>query len=510
MKLGSSLLFLTVILAVCAFATAAASKTGPSQAGDPALALFYQQKLMWKACGKGFQCAKATVPVDYAKPGGPTLELALKRLAGAKSATRTLFINPGGPGEPGTGEFDEPVGNTTVTVGAALRKAIGKQYSIVGFDPRGVGGSSPLDCLTDAQLDALYQQPGVPATVAAKKKLVSEIKSFARACQRKAGALAAHVSTVEVAKDLDVLRAAVGDQKLNFLGSSYGTAIGSTYAQLFPKLVGRMVLDGAEDPNLRGIAAQRSQVAGLQIALKAYVSACVAKGADCPLGASVDEVMQKIVKLVQGLATNPMPSGDPKRPLNDQRAILGIVATLYSPDTWGYLTGALNSAFTDRDGSVLAQYADLYVGREKTGYQANGNLFESNAVITCLDSASRAGIAPVEKAVPSFRAVSPVFGPWTAWGSLACEVWPTKATNPRPAVHLVGAPPILVVGTTRDNATPYKQAVALTKALETATLLTYDGDGHLAYLRNYPCIDKWVNRYFLTGKTPPKATRCST
>jgi pimeloyl-ACP methyl ester carboxylesterase len=500
---------LVVAVCVCVVtASAALSKAAPQGADNPALAPFYKQQLVWKACGKGFQCAKATVPVDYAKPAGPTIRLALKRIPGAKGATKTLFINPGGPGESGVEEVSAVLGGG-VTVGSILKKALGKSYSIVGFDPRGVGGSSPLDCLSDAQLDALYQGPAVPATAAAKNKVVGEIKSFARNCQRKAGVLAAHVSTVEVAKDLDVLRALAGDRKLNFLGSSYGTAIGSTYAQLFPKLVGRMVLDGAEDPNLRGVAAQRSQLSGLQIALKAYVENCVSKGADCPLGTDADAVMQRIAMFVAGLATKPMDSGDPKRPLNDQRAVIGIVATLYSSGTWGYLTNGLNSAFVDGDGSVLADLADSYAQRGTTGYVNDGNLFESNAVITCLDSASRSGVSAAEKALPAFRSISPVFGPWVAWGSLTCEVWPTRATNPRPAVHPNGVPPILVVGTTRDNATPYRQAVALTKALKTATLLTYVGDGHLAYLRNYACIDRWVNRYFLTGKTPPKGTRCT-
>lgn len=504
------LLLASLAVAACVGAVTASAGTStasPQGASNPALARFYEQKLVWSACGKAYQCAKATVPVDYAKPAGPTLKLALKRVAGAKSATKTLFLNPGGPGEPGTEEVSADVGGGK-TVGAILKKALGSQYSIVGFDPRGVGGSSPLDCLTDAQLDALYQEPAVPATAAAKQKLVSELVSFARNCQRKAGALAAHVSTVEVAKDLDVLRSLVGDPKLNFLGSSYGTAIGSTYAQLFPKLVGRVVLDGAEDPNLRGVAAQRSQLSGPQIALEAYVQACVSN-ANCPLGTDAEALMQKIADFVAGLATKPLDSGDPKRPLNDQRAVQGIISTLYSPDTWGFLTNGLNSAFVDGDGSVLADLADSYVRRDKTGYENDGNLFESNTVITCLDNASRKGISVAEKAVPAFRAISPVFGPSIAWGSVTCEVWPTKATNPRPAVHPAGAAPILVVGTTRDNATPYSQAVALAKALKTATLLTYDGDGHLAYLRNYPCIDRWVNRYFLTGKTPPKGTRCS-
>jgi pimeloyl-ACP methyl ester carboxylesterase len=505
-KLGSLVLSFFAVLTVCAVASGGEVKTSPQPASDPALARFYDQKLVWKACGKGYQCAKATVPVDYAKPAGPTLRLALKRVAGTKSATKTLFINPGGPGEPGTGELTVEVGKSTV--GATLKKTLGKQYSIVGFDPRGVGASSPLDCLSDAQLDALYEEPAVPATAAAKARLVNAVKGFARGCQRNAGPLAAHVSTVEVAKDLDVLRAIVGDQKLNFLGSSYGTAIGSTYAQLFPKLVGRIVLDGAEDPKLRGIAAQRSQVAGLQIAIDAFVRDCVALTATCPLGTTADEAEQTLVSFIERLATTPLSTGDPKRPLNDQRALIGIIATLYTPDTWSYLRLGLREALADDNGSFLADYADSYTGRETTGYQANGNLFESNAVITCLDNASRTGISTVEKAVSSFRAVSPVFGSMTAWGALPCEVWPTRATNPRPAIHPVGAPPILVVGTTRDNATPYKQAVALTKALETATLLTYDGDGHLAYLRDYPCIDRWVNRYFLTGKTPPKGTKC--
>jgi pimeloyl-ACP methyl ester carboxylesterase len=317
------------------------------------------------------------------------------------------------------------------------------------------------------------------------------------------------MSTVEVAKDLDILRAVVGDAKLNYLGSSYGTRIGSVYAQLFPKRVGRMVLDGAEHPSLTGIEAERSQLRGYQIALRSFVRSCTASP-DCPLGTSESEALAALQAFIEGLADAPLSTGDPKRPLTDSRAILAIVPALSQPRLRAFLTGGLSAAIRDGDGGQLGGLGDLFLGRKDDGtYKANGNEFESNQAVKCLDSSSRGGAATAEKAVTSFRAISPVFGPLFAWNASTCELWPVEATNPLPTIRPVGTPPILVVGTTRDNATPYSQAVALAKALRTANLLTYDGDGHLAYLRDVGCIDRWVNRYLLTGKLPPKGTRCT-
>lgn len=428
------------------------------------------------------------------------MKLALKRIRGAAGAKRTLFINPGGPGGSGIEELG--------AFGERLSGFLGKGYSIVGFDPRGVGASRPVECLTDAQTDAWFARP-VPTTTAKKAAYLRPINAFARGCLAKSGAIATHMSTVEVVKDLDILRALVGDPKLNYLGSSYGTRIGSVYAQLFTKRVGRMVLDGAEHPSLTGIEAERSQLRGYQLALRSYVQSCVAAG-DCPLGTSESEALATLQSFIQRLGDTPLPTGDPKRPLTDSRAILAIVPALSQPALRAVLTGALLSALQDGKGSDLASLSDSFVNRQEDGtYKGNGNEFEANLVVKCLDEPSRSGAAAAEKVAPGFRAISPVFGQLWAWNAATCQLWPAKPTSPLPVIRPVGAAPILVVGTTRDNATPYTQAIALTKALKTATLLTYDGDGHLAYLRNVACIDTWVNRYFLTGKMPPTGTRCA-
>jgi pimeloyl-ACP methyl ester carboxylesterase len=500
MRLGSVALSLFVALVLSALATAGTGASNPPQT-DPAMARFYNQKLTWKACGKGFQCAKALAPLDYAKPKGPTIKVALKRVKGtAAKRVGTLFLDPGGPGGSGV--------DVVAQVGAELSTNLQGRYDVVGLDPRGVGASTPLECISDARLDAWFAKPAAPATAAARKAYIGAITQFGKGCLRNSGALAAHVSTVEVAKDLDVLRALVGDRKLSYLGWSYGTKIGSVYAELFPTLVGRMVLDGPEHPRFEGVAAERSQLRGYQIALQAFVRDCVAR-ADCPLGTG-GAAMQNLASFVEGLARKPIPTSEPQRPLTDSRAVLGITSQLYNPSTgWPLLRAALTTGLQG-NGKLLAGLADQYIGRQESGYAKNGNEFEANEAVVCLDSASRKGASVAEKALPEFRTISPVLGPMFAWNAAVCEMWPIKASNPRPAINPAGAPPILVVGTTRDNATPYSQAVALAKALPKSVLLTFDGDGHLAYLvRGSKCIDNAVNRYFLTGKLPPKGTRCT-
>jgi fermentation-respiration switch protein FrsA (DUF1100 family) len=234
----------------------------------------------------------------------------------------------------------------------------------------------------------------------------------------------------------------------------------------------------------------------------------VASG-DCPLGTSESDALETLQEFIDGLAAKPLPTDDPLRPLTDSRAILAIVPALSQPSLRAYLTGGLASALKESNGTDLGALGDLFLGRQDGRYKANGNEFEANQAVKCLDSPSRGGAAAAQKVVAGFAAISPVFGPMFAWNAATCELWPLKATSPLLAIRPVGTPPILVVGTTRDNATPYSQAVALTKALRTATLLTYDGDGHLAYLRGVACIDRWVNRYLLTGKLPAKGTKCT-
>jgi pimeloyl-ACP methyl ester carboxylesterase len=493
---------LAVILAGAAPAAAGATATTPGI--DPGLSRFYNQKLVWAACGDRFDCASVRVPVDYARPAGPTTRVALKRLKSSGSAKRlgTLFFDPGGPGGSGVGLTEE--------IGRLLAPRLGGSYDVVGIDPRGVGASAPIDCMSDRQTDAWWGRPASPTTPAAKKAYFSAITAFGKGCLQRSGHLAAHVSTVEVVKDLDIMRALVGDRKLNYLGWSYGTKIGAVYAQLFPSLVGRMVLDGAEDPKLNGVGAQRSQLRGYQGVLVAFVRDCVTLP-DCPLGTTEATATERLLAFVAGLAKTPLPTADPKRPLTDARALYAMVAKLGNPQGWGVLRTAL-AAGLQGDGGKLSALSDELVGRQSDGSYANrGNEFEVNKAVVCLDSAGRAGPTVVQRILPGFKAISPLFGPLFAWEAATCETWPLKATNPRPVLHPSGAPPILVVGTTNDSATPYSQAVALSKALEKSRLLTYVGNGHLAYLiRGSSCIDDAVDAYLKTGALPPTGARCTT
>jgi pimeloyl-ACP methyl ester carboxylesterase len=502
MKLRAFLAVSAAGLVAVVLAAAGANAT-PAAGVDPGLSRFYAQKLVWRACGPGFDCTRVRVPVDYTRPAGKTLGIALKRAKSTDPARRrgTLFFDPGGPGSSGV--------DLAGQIGGLLVEKLEGGYDVVGIDPRGVGASAPLDCISDKQTDAWWERPAAPTTPAAQRAYLAAITAFGKGCLKRSGQLAAHVSTVEVAKDLDIMRALVGDRKLNYLGWSYGTKIGAVYAQLFPKLVGRMVLDGAEDPKLNGVAAQRSQLRGYQGVLDAFVRDCVTQP-DCPLGASEAAATSRLATFVGSLAKKPLPSGDPRRPLNDAGALYGIVSAIGNTERWSSLRTAL-AAGLDGDGSALRGLADSLFGRAPNGTYANkGNEFEANKAVVCLDSASRGKPSVVRRILPGFKAISPVFGPLFAWESLTCETWPIKATNPRPVIRPSGAPPILVVGTTNDNATPYSQAVALSKALGNAVLLTYVGDGHLAYFtRGSSCIDDRVNRYLLTGAMPAKGTRCT-
>lgn len=480
-----------------AFATRPASFAAPNRVEEAApagLAAFYEQDLSWSGCGAG-HCAWVTVPVDYADPSGETARIRVKLRQG-DGASRSMFVNPGGPGGSAI-DFADTLFNrfSSDILGA---------YDIVGVDPRGVGLSTPLTCLSDKQFDAASAGDPDPDDEAEVRELREGTEALGKACRKNSGDLAAHVSTVEVARDMDIVRALLGRKKLDWFGASYGTELGAVYAQLFPTKVGRMVLDGAVDPSLDAVEASFAQVTGFQRALEAYVANCV-KSADCPLGDDATAGVQRVADLLDQLDAKPLP-GDGKRQLTEGLAFYGIAVTLYDQQTWSYLTTGLKKAF-DGDGSLLLTLSDAYFGRTSDGtYETN--LGQVITAVTCLDSPTDLTEADIRAQLPRFVEASPVFGRALAWGALGCADWPLKATNPLPIIDGLGAPPILVVGTTRDPATPYESAQALASQLESAVLLTRDGDGHTAYLSGNTCIEKTVDAYLLKGTMPTEGKTC--
>lgn len=465
------------------------------------LAGFYAQKLHWQACDSGFQCARLVVPFDYRRPSWRTFSLPVIMLPAKDPAKRigSLVINPGGPGASGI-EY-------ALTSAAQFPAAIRARFSIVSFDPRGAGGSEPaVRCLTGPQLDRYFGTDDAPQTAAQLSAVVAENKLYASQCEKNAGALLPYVGTEDAARDMDVLRAALGDAKLTYLGKSYGTYLGTWYAQLFPGRVRALVLDGAINPDAPALPATATQAQGFQVALRSFATQCMSQPG-CPLGqgANVSAGLARLQALVNKANQTPLAND-----LGDGRAadgallVTGIAAGLYSKGYWPTLRSALTDAFGG-DGTLLLELADLLTGRNANGTYSD--MDDANTAINCLDRPWPRNLPAWESAAASAAASAPIFGAADIWQSLACAYWPVPA-QPLPSFRAAGAPPILVVGTTRDPATPYRDAQALSKDLASGVLLGWNGDGHTAYQSGSSCVDNAVNSYLISLSVPRSGTVC--
>ena len=467
--------------------------------GGETLERFYTQDLDWAGCGPD-QCAKLTVPIDYSNPDGATLKLVVLKVAAKSPSKRigSLVVNPGGPGASGIDYARAADFIVTEPVRAA--------YDIVGFDPRGVGRSSPIKCLDDRELDTFLGFDPTPDDKAEEQQFADSAKAFADKCKAKGGPLLAHVSTIDAARDMDVLRAALGEARLDFLGKSYGTFLGATYADLFPAKVGKFVLDGAVDPNLTWTQANEGQAVGFETATRAYVKDCVDNG-NCPLGESLESGMQKLRDFLKALDARPLPLDDPYvKELTEGWASAGIAGAMYDTGLWSQLTDALRDAFAGT-ADPLMTLANGYARRTDAGtYKVN--LMQVIYAVNCLDRPGSKDLAHYESDARLLSAEAPTWGPFLAWGSIPCGFWPVPANNVPKKIAASGSGPIVVVGTTRDPATPYKWAQALAAQLENGHLISYDGDGHTAYTRSNSCVDDAVDAYLLEGTVPPAGLRC--
>ncbi|MEO3972349.1 alpha/beta hydrolase [Streptomyces sp. CAU 1734] len=477
--------------------------SGPGAGSAPAAELrpYYAQKLAWRKCGvPDFQCATLKAPLDYDDPGGETAELAVarKKATGPGRRLGSLLVNPGGPG-------GSAVGYLQAYAGIGYPAPVRARYDMVAVDPRGVARSEPVECLTGKEMDAFTEADQTPDSAAESARLAASFKGFAAGCEKRSGMVLPHVSTVDAARDMDVLRAVLGDEKLTYVGASYGTFLGATYAELFPRRTGRLVLDGALDPSLPAREVNRDQTEGFETAFRSFAADCVGQP-DCPLGTtSPADASARLKSLFAGLDARPLPTGE-SRELGEALATTGVLTAMYDEGAWPQLREALTAAM-EGDGAPLLTLADTYYERGADGKYSN--LMYANAAVNCLDlPAAFAGPREVEAAVPEFEKASPVFGRGFAWAALNCAYWPAEATGEPHRIKAPGAAPILVVGTTRDPATPYKWARALAGQLESGTLLTYDGDGHTAYGRGSDCVDTAINTYLLDGELPPEGKRC--
>ncbi|MEU8984342.1 alpha/beta hydrolase [Streptomyces sp. NPDC048309] len=477
------------------------------------------QKLTWKDCpapsesegggnapsplpgGAEWKCATLKAPLDWAKPKGDTIGLALIRATTSGDQSKrigSLIFNFGGPGGSGV---------TTLPAFGQDYATLRTRYDLVSFDPRGVGRSAGVKCENDQQLDEYFQQDATPDDAAERQKLLENTKAFNDACEKNSGKILPRVRTTDAARDMDLMRQVLGDHKLHYFGISYGTELGGVYAHLFPKNVGRAVFDAVVDPTQNPEQSSLGQAQGFQLALDNFAADCTSKTDPCPIGDTPQDVKDRIAKLLKGLDSKPIPGVFP-RELTQTAATNGIAQALYSKDFWEYLTEGLQQAY-EGDGKVLMLLSDSMNGRSENGQYSN--ITAANVSINCADEKPRYTANFVESKLPQFRAASPLFGDYLAWGMISCTDWPVAGAADHPDVSAPGAAPIVVVGNTGDPATPYEGAKKMVDALGkgVGVELTYKGQGHGAYDSKNKCVQGAVNGYLLEGTVPSAGTVCS-
>ncbi len=463
------------------------------------LASFYSQELSWEPCRGAFECATLSVPIDYTDASGETIGLALLKDPADDPARRvgSLVVNPGGPGAPGTSYAE----NSSF----AFRDVLRERFDIVGFDPRGTGASDPVDCISDQELDAFIASDPNPDTPQEGSAYQANLETFYQGCVANSDSLVGHVTTIEAARDMDVLRAALGEAQMLYFGASYGTKLGATYADLFPDKVGRLVLDGAVDLSIDSRQLSLEQAGGFEVALRSYVQNCVDEG-DCFLGDTLDEGLTTIQDLIASIEEEPLPASGSDRELEVGHAFYGLVAPLYNRDYWSVLDQALQLAL-DGEGVLLLRLADLYESRnEEGGYEDNSS--EAIYAINCLDDPTSITADQVPAEIDEFEQASPTFGDVFAWGLVGCHGIQVSSSEPAREIKAAGAAPIVVVGTTRDPATPYQWAVHLADQLESGVLVSRDGDGHTGYNSGNECVDEAIEGYLIDGTVPEDGLEC--
>lgn len=446
------------------------------------------QSLEWRSCPAGTrpeaECAEVLAPLDWGDVDGEAVTLFLTRIPATRTpALGTLFVNPGGPGEPGA------------PLAGAFRRQGLEQYDIVGWDPRGTGRSTPVVCARGDAMEDYLSMDMTPDDDAERAVLIESHRAFGQSCLDGSGRLLQHISTLDTVRDLDLLRGLVGDEKLNYFGYSYGTDIGSRYAHEFPDRVGHIALDGAV--NVSG--SEVLQVAGFERALGEFATWCAER--QCGLGRTPTAVTGSITELFDALDAEPIPVGT--RELNQTLAVTGVFMMLYSPsENWGTLSAAVEQA-RGGDGALLLRLADFYNARADDGsYDTRQPAF---VAIRCLDRADD-GLAGADRRAEEEIRQAPILGPYSG-PSYDCPLWPVPPIPKPEPVIAAGAAPILVIGTTGDSATPYEFAVGMADQLESGILLTYEGSGHSAYGGASACVNDAVVGHF-TGTPPADRTTC--
>ena len=453
------------------------------------LAPFYNQKITWIACESGFECSHFIVPIDYSHPRFGTFSLAIARKlsTGASSKAPYLFVNPGGPGVPAIDYLEGSFLDITPEVRA--------HFNLIAFDERGTGRSNPFHCLTGAGWDQYLSFNPNTTTLAGQNEMLHQFSLLAQGCQKALGKNISHYSTVDAARDMDVLRHIIGEKKLNLLGESYGTYLGSIYSYLFPRLVGKMILDGAVDPNESAVESNLKQAIGFEGDLNDFLTA------------NPKWSEKNISDLINQSESSPLKDSH-GRALDANLLTTAIGFTLYEPQSgWPILDDALTQAITFKNPDYFLDLADQYNGRDRFGNYTSEN--DAMTTILCDDSNDRPSLATLMGYEKKFTQSSPTFGEQILYSPLVCTEWPTPAqTPPFPLKQIPISSPVIVIGSTRDPATPYQSAINLSKILTNSRLLTFDADGHTATGRQNPCINQAVNNYLLKGVLPKVGTIC--
>lgn len=503
---GAAVLIAITGCAFGGFPGDAASTPTPTASGP--LASYYGQTVEWTDCGGGFECADVVAPLNWDDPDPATdITLAVVRKPATGQKIGSLFVNPGGPGASG---YDFVYDSLDYAVSADLQE----RYDIVGWDPRGVGRSAPVTCYTDpADMDEfLFGIPTANPTTDPQgwvDEVTASAVDFGQACLENTGEVLQYIDTLSTVHDLDLLRAVVGDETLSYLGYSYGSDIGAYYADEFPENVGRIVLDGATDPSLSVFEVGLEQTKGFQRALENYLQACPGLfGTDCPFTGDLTVDLPRIRALFDRYDASPVRGAD-GRVMDAGVLDTAISAALYSQDSWQYL----NSLFTDAEAGqtdVAFLLADYYYDRSSDGTYSS-NMFEAFFAIYCVDYPVETDPEVLAQQQVLLQEASPTtYRALPAIGDPVCENWPYQYLGDGDtSVTGAGAPPILIVATTGDPATPYEWGVRLSEAMESAVLVTYNGEGHTAYNKGSTCIDATVDAYFIDGTVPSADPDCS-
>ena len=496
-KLTSLIVISLLLLSGCAATTTA--KPFPTTSNDTS-------KLAWTTCHGNFQCATLKVPIDYTDTSLGEFEIAVIRYRDPNQHDRigSLVINPGGPGVSGI--------QYALNAEYILNPDVLERYDIVGFDPRGIGQSTPIHCLNAAEQDALFASDPKPDNDAEFAQALVDMQSFVDKCIENTANLE-HFSTAAAAQDMELLRQGLGEPKLNYMGFSYGTYLGTLYAQQFPNNVGRFVLDGAINPAISIQEQSLVQAVAFDQALANFVSDCH-QHKSCPLPSSATSTY--FTELFNKVAANPLTvtNGESPRLITESLVVTGTASALYDDASgWPLLRTGITQSLSG-DGSGFAKLADGYNGRKSDGtYIDNQN--DANVIIDCLDWQESRSNDAIRAAATKFAKVAPVFGPYVAFSGITCNllnqaISNTEITTDQNTAQIQKtATPVLIIGTTQDPATPYAWANALNNYIVGSRLITMKGEGHTGYGRGSACTDDAVDAYLITGTTPAKNLTCS-